>query len=298
MDVSKHNFDLNLYKVFYMVAQTKSISKAAELLYVSQPAVSYSIKTLEESLHGQLFFRTPKGVELTPEAEKLYEAVKSSYRSLAIGEKLFTEDKNLITGDLYIGCNPSLFQVGLYPYIATYHKQYPGIKIHIISKPASDLIKMLENHELDMVIRKFGMETSFRNFSVKIASQITHCFFCNKDYKHLSQKKEVTLEELSTYPLLVLNQSSYERRALDNDFKKQNVKLEPIMDFTYHAPIVYLVKLGYGIGYTLKESIQHELDTKELYQLHISQISSMHNLGIVYNSKYLSSAANKLISII
>ncbi len=97
-----HNFDLNLYRVFYMVAETKSISKAAELLYVSQPAVSYSIKTLEEALGGKLFFRTPKGVELTPEAQKLYDSVKSSYHSLTVGEKLFTEDKNLTTGDLYV----------------------------------------------------------------------------------------------------------------------------------------------------------------------------------------------------
>lgn len=149
-----------------------------------------------------------------------------------------------------------------------------------------------------MVIRKFGMETTFRNFSVKIASQITHCFFCNKDYKHLAEKKDVSLEELSQYPLLVLNQTSYERRALDRDFKKQNVKLEPIMDFTYHAPIVYLAKSGYGIGYTLKESIQDDLDAKELYQIKVSQVSSMHNLGIVYNEKYLSSAANKLIEMI
>ncbi len=196
------------------------------------------------------------------------------------------------------GCNPSLFQVGLYPYIAKYHQMYPGIKIHIISKPASDLVKMLENHELDMIIRKFGMETSFKNFSVKIASQITHCFFCNETYKDLSLKKDVSLKELSTYPLLVLNTSSYERRALDNDFKKQNVKLEPIMDFTYHAPILYLVKLGYGIGYTLKETIQKELDNHELFQISVNQISSMHNLGIVYNTKYLSIAASKLISII
>ncbi len=200
---------------------------------------------------------------------------------------------------IYIyGCNPSLFQVGLYPYIATYHKQYPNVKIHIISKPANELVKMLENHELDMVIRKFGLETSFRNFSVKIASQITHCFFCNKDYKELALKKDVSLEELANYPLLVLNQTSYERRALDNDFKKQNVKLDPIMDFTYHAPIVYLVKLGHGIGYTLKESIQNELDSGELFLLNVSQISSLHNLGIIYHSKYLSVAADKLISMI
>lgn len=81
---------------------TRSISKAAELLFVSQPAVSYSIKTLEEALGGKLFFRTPKGVELTPEAKKLYDAVKSSYHYLSVGEKLFTEDKNLVSGDLYI----------------------------------------------------------------------------------------------------------------------------------------------------------------------------------------------------
>ena len=298
MDIINHNFDLNLYKVFYTVAQTKSISKAAELLYVSQPAISYNIKTLEKLLGGQLFFRTTKGVNLTPEAEKLYDAVAQCYHSLLIGEKLFAEDMNLTSGELHIGCNPSLFQVGLYPYISKYHQKYPGIKIHIISKPATDLITMLENHNLDMVIRKFGTNVTFRDFSVKIVSQITHCFFCNKKYKELSSKDNVTLEELSKYPLLVLNQNSYERRALDNDFSKYNIKLEPIMDFTYHQPIVYLVKQGYGIGYTLKESIQQELDNGELFRINVNQTSSMHNLGIIYNSKYLSNAANKLLSLI
>lgn len=102
MNEIKHNFDLNLYKVFYTVAKTKSISKAAEMLYVSQPAVSYSIKSLEASLGGALFFRTPRGVELTPEAEKLYSAVKDCYNSLSVGERIFKEDKELINGDLYI----------------------------------------------------------------------------------------------------------------------------------------------------------------------------------------------------
>lgn len=102
MDIIKHNFDLNLYKVFYTVAQTKSISKAAELLYVSQPAISYNIKMLEQSLGGKLFFRTPKGVNLTPEGEKLYYAVKDSYKTLLVGEKIFMEDKNLLNGDLNI----------------------------------------------------------------------------------------------------------------------------------------------------------------------------------------------------
>lgn len=102
MDKIKQDFDLNLYKIFYTVANTKSISKAAEILYVSQPAISYSIKTLETSLGGALFFRTNKGVELTPEAEKLYLAVKDCYNSLSVGERIFKEDQELVKGDLYI----------------------------------------------------------------------------------------------------------------------------------------------------------------------------------------------------
>lgn len=298
MDIIKNNFDLNLYKVFYTVAQTKNISKASEILYVSQPAISYNIKSLEEALGGKLFYRTPKGVELTPEAEKLYESIKESFQALEVGERIFKEDKELKKGVLNIGCNPSLFQIGLYPYITKYHEKYPGIKIHIISKPATDLKKMLESHEIDMVIRKFGEDTTFKNFSVKVVTEITHCFFCNEKYKELALKEEVSIEELSNYPLLVLNQNSYERRALDEDFKRKNVKLDPIMDFTYHAPIVYLVKMGYGIGYTLKESIQNELDKEEFYRINVKEVSSMHNLGIVYNQKYISNAANKLISMI
>ena len=196
------------------------------------------------------------------------------------------------------GCNPSLFQVGLYPYINIFHEKYPNIKIHIISKPAVDLVKMLENHEIDMVIRKFGKEITFHNFSVKIVSRIKHCFFCGEKYKHLANKKNITLEELAQYPILVLSKTSYERRMLDADFKKKKIKLEPIMDFTYHAPIVYLAKQGYGIGYTLKGSIENELKTKELFELRVNEISLLHNLGIIYNEKYLSIGAKKLLEII
>ncbi len=157
---------------------------------------------------------------------------------------------------------------------------------------------MLENHDLDMVIRKFGEDISFRNFTVKEVSKIEHCFFCNENYKHLALKDNVSLEELSHYPLLLLNQNSYERRILDNDFKKQNIKLEPIMDFTYHAPILFLAKLGLGIGYSLKETILYELDNNLLYLINVNDISSINNIGVIYNPKYLSSAANKLLSMI
>lgn len=102
MNNPQHNFDLNLYKVFLTVAQTKNISKAAEMLYISQPAISYDIKMLENALGGKLFIRTSKGVELTPEAEKLYNAVSNSFNILSLGERIFAEDRNLDEGELFI----------------------------------------------------------------------------------------------------------------------------------------------------------------------------------------------------
>ena len=78
--------DLNLYKVFYTVAQCKNISHAADMLFVSQPAVSKSVKTLENLLNIQLFSRSSKGVSLTPEGEVLYKHIKCGFDEFSLGE--------------------------------------------------------------------------------------------------------------------------------------------------------------------------------------------------------------------
>jgi len=292
------NFDLNLYKVFCTVVQTKSISKAAEQLFVSHQAVSYSIKQLESSLGGQLFFRTPKGVVLTPEAEELYEHIKDSFNCINIGERIFTENIESLNGNIYIGCNPSNFSSCLCKYIDKFHKLYPNIKINITGKPVNDLIVMLKEHELDMVIRKFPEDTAYKNFSIKMFDTVEGCFFCNKDFKHLADKKTVSLKELSNTPLLLLTDDNYERQYIDNIFKKNNLELHTIMEFTNHAPLIHLVKLGLGVGYALKESISQELKNDELFELNTQNFSNEINVGVVFDENYLSCNASKFIDVL
>ena len=155
------DFDLNLYKIFCSIVETRSISKAAEKLFVSRQAVSYSIKQLENKLGGQLFFITSKGVVLTPEAEELYQHIKASLNSIAIGEKIFKENNELLHGTINIGCNPELFENCLYKHVDKFFKLYPNIKINIISKPISDLLKM----DLSIYAIKVG-RTSIANLNV------------------------------------------------------------------------------------------------------------------------------------
>lgn len=292
-----YNVDLNLYKVFCTVAEAKSITKASKILFVSQQAVSYNIKQLESSLGGKLFFRTPKGVMLTPEAKRLYNQIKEAFTNISVGEKFFTESKELLYGDIHIGCNSNLFNDCLCEYIDKFHKLYPNIKISIIGKPVCDLTAMLENHQLDMFIRKFPNEINCLDFSVKIFSSSIFCFFCNQDFKKIASKKNVSLKELSAIPLLLLNKNSYEREYIENHFTDKKLKIKAVMEFTNHAPLIHLAKLGYGIGYASIESIKNELKEQKLFQVHVNEIVNDIQVGIVYNKHYLSHAGSKLIEI-
>ena len=255
MKIYEQNFDLNLYKVFCTVAETKNITAASELLYISQQAVSYSIKQLEIALGGPLFFRTPKGVVLTPEAEKLYVHVQESLNNIITGQNIFTEDKELKSGYVRIGCTAGLFDICVYKYVVNFHKAYPNIKIHTIVKPTQDLFKLLKEHDIDLMVRKFTDDGASSEFAFKMFDNITNCLVGNKKFKFLADKKSVTLEELSHYPLLMPGKSSYERTYLENDFKKHGLNLDPLMDFSgSNIPIISLVKEGIGIGVRCKRN--------------------------------------------
>lgn len=294
-----YNFDLNLYKIFCVVAQTKSISKASEQLFVSRQAVSYSIKQLELALGGQLFFRTPKGVILTPEGENLYQFIKTAFESISIGERIFKENNEILHGTINIGCNPDMFEHCLYKYLDKFYQLYPNIKINIISKPIVDLLNMFKEHKLDIIIRKrFFDNVTYPNLAIKNFDTVHNCFFCNSKFKALAEKENVTLEELSSLPLLLLNKESNERQFIDTCFENKNIELKTFMDFTYHAPLILSAKLGLGIGYTLKETISKELKNKELFLIPVKEIPNKLEIGALYNPNYLSCVAKKFIEML
>ena len=103
MEKINYEIDLNLYKTFYAVAQNKSFSKASEEIYISQPAISYSINKLEKQLGVKLFYRTTKGALLTPEGEELFGFVKTAYEYIYLGEQSIRNSKELISGTIRIG---------------------------------------------------------------------------------------------------------------------------------------------------------------------------------------------------
>ena len=99
---------LEFYRVFYVVAKTGNLSKASKELFISQPAVSYGIKQLEEQLGGRLFVRTAKGMELTPEGKMIYEYVSRAYEELMAAENKFSQMRGLEEGTVHIGASDTI----------------------------------------------------------------------------------------------------------------------------------------------------------------------------------------------
>ena len=124
------NVDWNLYKVFYIVAKYKSMTKASEVLFVSQPAISKSIKTLEEQIGVSLFNRSSRGINLTEEGKVLFNRIAPAFLSIQNAEDELNNFNDLNVGEIKIGISTVLTKCLLLDSIYKFKTQYPNVKIN------------------------------------------------------------------------------------------------------------------------------------------------------------------------
>ena len=142
--------NLNHYKIFFEVAKTGNISKAAETLYISQPAVSKSITKLEQSLGHTLFIRSKRGVKLTEEGTTLYTYLKQAFESIETAEKALQHASELGMGQLRIGVSTSLCKHILLSYLQDFIRENPHVKITIECNPTFETIQLLKQDKIDI----------------------------------------------------------------------------------------------------------------------------------------------------
>ena len=273
------NINYETYRIFYHVASIGSISKAAEFLLISQPAVTWQIKSLEEQLGLTLFIRTKKGVTLTDEGKILFEYVKKGIDAFTNGENALTNLKNLDSGIIRIGASTTVSKHVLMPYLAHFHEEYPNIEIKIVNTLTEDLIKDLRNGNLDMLLLNLPMSDAKDLKTIKVLD-VQDIFVGNKKYFDLT-KGQVKLSELQNYPLLFQKSPSNTRTFLNNYLKENKVSLTPKTEIVSYNLIMDFVKSGFGIGYATREFILSELQNKELYEIKVTPPIPARSIGIV-----------------
>lgn len=292
------NIDFELYRIFYTVANHQNITKAAEELHISQPAISKSIKNLEEQLGGQLFTRTKRGVILTEEGREFYNYIKQAIEYISNAENKFTQLINLETGCIKIGISTTLTKEFLLPYLEEFHKLYPKIDIQIMTNITSELFTKLRNGLIDIIILNLNNINYGQDINIIKCQKITDCFVVNHKYKHLL-KKEISIKDLNKYPLILQSKESNTRKFLDNFSKNNNTILKPNIELASYSLVVEFAKIGLGIGYATKEYIKKELKNKELYEIKLKEKIPTRYIGIATSSKHLPNfSSKKLIEII
>lgn len=284
------------YKIFYHVALNQSISKVADKLLISQPAVSYQIKVLEEQLGITLFVRTKKGVTLTDEGKILFSYISKGIENFINGENALTNLKNLDYGIIRIGASTTVSKHVLMPYLKIFHKLYPNIEINITNNLTEELMRELRNGNLDILILNLPMNEG-KDLDIKNILEVQDIFVANKDYYDILNKK-ISLNDLNNYPLLFQKKPSNTRDYLDNYLNANKTKLIPKMEIVSYNLIMDFIKIGFGIGYATKEFIKEEINNGDLYELNVTPKIPKRFIGAVTLKQTIPNfSVNKLIDL-
>ncbi len=285
------NINFELYRIFYTVANKKNITKAAEELFISQPAVSKAIKKLENNLGGKLFNRTKKGVVLTEEGKEFYNYIKIALEYINNAENKFNDLINLETGTIKIGVSATLTKYFLTPFLEEFNNLHPKIDIKIDTNITKILFEKLRNGLLDLVILNLPYKDA-NNITIVKCKEIQDAFVVNKKYECL-KNKEISLEKLNNYPLILQAKESNTRTFLDDFTKEHDIILKPSMELASYGLVTEFTKIGLGIGYLTKDYIKDELKEKELFEIKLKEKIPKRSIGIAYSNKNLPSFATK-----
>ena len=292
MDIS-----LDLYRIFYIVAKEGSISRAANVLFISQPAITFQIKKLEKQLGVSLFTRTKHGMILTDEGKVLFEYVKNGIENISNGENALSNLKNLDSGTIRIGVSTTICRYILMPYLEKFHEKYPNIDIQINNNISNNLIKELRNGNL-AILMLFSTATENKDLIITKVKEVQDILKKKKKYYDLLDKSN-NLKNLKSYPLIFPNSSSNSRTYLNKYLKDNNADLKPKLEVVSYNLIVDLIKAGFGIGYVTKEFIKDELDNKSLYEIKITPSIPKRTIVIAtMNKKDPNYSVKKLIEMI
>ncbi len=276
MDLSSN---LDHFRIFYMVAREGNITKAAEKLYISQPAVSMTIKNLEENLGNKLFIRSKRGVTLTKFGEKIFNKVDSAFLQLSQIGGIVEEEDQLLRGEIVIGCGSHIARQTLVEPLKKFLNFHPQIKIKQIEDVQAKMFSQLEKGEIDLIISQYN----------EIKNELVFKPLHNQPYAFVRSPNAETTRFIS------FSQGSYAQKIFSQFIKDYHYDDVPNIQVSgYNFAIELALN---GLGTTLAPAYLTEKYVKAgtLELVYSDYPLPNINFGFYYNPKLLSRAAKELI---
>lgn len=288
--------NLELYRVFYVVAKCGSLTKAAQELYISQPAVSQAIKQLENQLGVSLFNRTHKGMELSAAGGKLiFKKIADALSLVEEAENSLAELKTTAAGTIRIGATDSIFAHMLADKLAEFNEKYPAVRLELISSTSPYTVNQLKEGKCDVAFVNLPLQDD----DVKFCGTVTHLtdvFVASKKFLQL-QGQEVPLQRLQEFPLLMIEENTVFRRALADFTQTLGIKLNPDIEVANWDFMTKLAIKGMGVGCIPREYVGEELANGELFEVDVTPPLPVRGVGLALaKNVQLSFAMKEFIS--
>ncbi len=299
MDVS-----LDLYRVFYTVAESGSLTAAAEKLYLSQPAVSQKLRQLEETLGCRLFLRTSRGVRLTAEGETLRRHVGDGLDHIRLGERKLREQLSLDSGEIRVGASDMTLQFFLLPYLERFHALYPSIRISVTNGPTPETARFLAQGAIDFGVVSEevpdgmpGGEEYAGDFTCLPVSGIQDVFIAGPRFRELAGNP-LPLAELAAQPMICLKDNSSTRRYIDRFFADRGVTLTPEFELATSELIVRFAERNLGVGCVVRDFALPAIERGTVFELTPAELPPPRRLCILQSGLPVSHAAESLLKFI
>lgn len=275
--------NLSGYRIFYTVANTGNISKAAKELYISQPAISKSIQKLEEGLGCRLFSRSSRGVVLTGEGRLLYDHVRAAFETLTLGEEKLKRSIELGVGHLKIGVSSTLCKYLLLPYLKEFIRRNPHISISITCQSTNETLRLLEDNKIDIGL--IGQRDNLKNIHFDYLEEIEDVFVATRDYIRNLRARGIQKDRiLSSATLMLLDQNNMTRQYIDNYLRENQITIKDSIDISNMDLLIEFARIGVGIACVIKNFVKNDLAEGALIEIPLAIPIPKRAVGFAYRN--------------
>lgn len=282
--------NLNHYRTFWIVAQSKSYADASNKLNVTKTAIAKNIQQLEDQLNTKLFYRESRGVKLTTDGEAFFKFVDRGFSEIEAGEKLIAQKNNIETGEIIIGALSHIADFLLIDRIKEVKSKYPELKVKLTTgATGKNLIELLEDHKIDFAVDSTSMNIKNKDIVKEELMEVENIFIAKKP------TKVNDIKDLANLKLVLGGEFTHTTQDLINALKEYGVSIKPSVEIDITELRISAAKKGIGISYVMKESVKEALKNKEVYEVKMPIKLPVSKINLIYLKEQLNKADKQFI---
>lgn len=288
--------NLSTYRIFFEVAKQGNISKAAESLYISQPAISKTIVRLEDNLNVKLFKRNSRGVSLTEEGEVLFRHVQEAIHHIEEAENALQKMKDYHIGHIDIGASTTLCRYILLPYLKKFMEEFPNIQINLKNQDSAKNIQVLEAQDIDIALVAIPKHLS-PNQKVILEQEVEDIFVASPKYiENLKALHGNNFSLFQNATVMLMDDKNVSRHYIDMYIRENQLDFKQVIALNTMDLLIDFAKIDMGISCVIRSFVEKDLENGSLVQIDIAPPIPRRKIGFMYHANNCSKSLESFLS--